>query len=298
MPDIKKRYISIRNVLIITFILNWAVAFAKIIFGLIIRSISMTADGFHSLSDGTSNIICFIGIWFASRPKDEDHPYGHKKYETFASIFIAVLLFLISINLLKEVFSRFFKPVTPDITPASFAVMAVTIFVNIFVVSYEYKRGKRLNSDILISDAMHTRSDIYASVSVIAAFIAIKMGFPIVDLAVGVFISILIAICGIQILRESSYVLCDGSAIDEQRIIDVVKGIKGVRQCHKIRTRGRQDDVHVDLHISVDTDMHVDKAHYMSHEIQNAVKKQVNGVTDVIVHIEPIKKIHAKDLER
>jgi cation diffusion facilitator family transporter len=234
----------------------------------------------------------------ASRPKDESHPYGHKKYETFTSIFIAVLLFLISINLLKVVVTRFFNPVVPNITPVSFAVMVATLLINSGVVVYEYKRGRALGSDILVSDSMHTKTDIYASLSVIVAFIAIKAGFVVFDLLAGIFISVLIALCGIKILKESSYVLCDGSAVEQQRIMDVVKAIEGVKQCHKIRTRGRQDDVHVDLHVSVDTNMHVDKAHFISHRIQNEVKEKIKGVTDVIVHIEPIKKIHAKKLER
>lgn len=287
MPNLRKRYISIRNVLIITLVLNWAVSLAKLIYGFLTRSISMTADGFHSLSDGTSNVICLIGIFIASRPKDEEHPYGHKKYETFTSIAIAVLLLLISFNLLKEVISRFARPVLPNITLSSFVVMAVTLLINIFVMIYEYRKGRSLNSDILVVDSMHTRTDIYASISVIAAFIAIKLGFPVFDLLAGIFISFLIALCGIQIVRESSYILCDGSAVDEERIGEVIKAINGVKRCHKIRTRGRADDIHIDLHVSVDKKMDVGSAHYLSHQIQDEVKRKINGVTDVIVHIEP-----------
>lgn len=285
--DLQNRYIAIRRVLIITFLLNWAVAFAKIIYGLLTRSISMTADGFHSISDGTSNIVSFIGIWIASQPKDEDHPYGHKKYETFTSICIAAILFFISFNLLREVIRRFVNPVMPVVNPFSFCMMILTLLINFLVMRYEYKRGKQLNSDILVSDSIHTKSDIYASVSVIIALVAVKYGLPVVDLAAGVFISVLIAFCGGQIMRESSRILCDGVAVDTKKIVGVVKKIQGVRSCHKIRTRGRPDDIHVDLHISVDTDMHVDRAHNISHLIEDEVKHRISGVTDVIVHIEP-----------
>ena len=287
MPELHKRYIAIRNVLIITLVLNWAVAFAKIIYGLLMNSISMTADGFHSLPDGTSNVICLIGIYIASRPKDAEHPYGHKKYETITSLGIAALLFFISFNLLKAAAGRFVNPVVPNITVTGFAVMFITLAVNIFVMAYEYRKGKKLNSDILISDSMHTRTDIYTSLSVLVAFVAIKLGFPIFDLLAGVFIAILIALCGVHIVRESSYVLCDGAPVDPHKIAEVVKKIKGVKRFHKIRTRGRPDDVHVDLHVSVDTRMHVDQAHMLSHHIQAEVKRRFSGVTDVIVHIEP-----------
>src|SRR3989338_3568376 len=217
MPELRKRYFSIRNVLWITLILNWGVSFAKIFYGLFIKSLSITADGFHSLSDGASNIICLVGIYIASMPKDAEHPYGHKKYETFTSLGIAALLFFVSFGLLKEVAARFMRPVAIDIKPLSFVIMIVALAVNIFVMIYEYKRGKKLDSDILVADSMHTRTDIYTSLSVIAALIAVKLGFPVFDLAAGVFISVMIAICGAQIIRESSYVLCDGSAVDSKK---------------------------------------------------------------------------------
>lgn len=288
MSDPRKRYVSIRNVLWITLFLNWGVSFAKIFYGVLIKSLSITADGFHSLSDGASNIICLVGIYIASRPKDAEHPYGHKKYETFTSLVIAAVLFFVSFNLLKEVIARFIKPSAPEITLSSFVVMIVTLAVNIFVMTYEYKRGKKLNSDILVTDSMHTRTDIYTSLSVIAALVAVKLGFPVFDLLTGVFISVMIAICGAHIVRESSYVLCDGSAVDSKKIAEIVRSVNGVKRCHKIRTRGRPDDVHVDLHVTVNNDMHVDVAHGLSHHIQDEVKKRMPGVTDVIVHVEPL----------
>jgi len=288
MKDERKRYLIIRNVLIITLILNWSVSLAKIVYGLITKSISMTADGFHSLSDGTSNVICLIGIWFACRPVDKEHPYGHKKYETFTSLAIAALLFFISFNLLKEVIARFFKPVVPEVNVLSFVVMLATLMINIFVVFYERKKGKELKSDILITDSTHTKTDIYVSLSVIIALVSIKLGFNVIDLIAGIFISGLIAWAAIGIARESSYILCDGCTVDTKLIADVVKKVQGVKRCHKIRARGRQDDIHVDLHVSVDNNMHVDKAHYISHKIQDDVKRQIEGVTDVIVHVEPL----------
>ena len=143
MSELQSRYVAIRRVLLITFFLNWVVAFSKIVYGLITKSISMTADGCHSLSDGTSNIVGLIGIWVASQPKDKGHPYGHKKYETFASICIAAILFSISFTLLKEVVSRFRRPVMPEVGMFSFLVMAVTLIMNFFVMRYEYKKANQ-----------------------------------------------------------------------------------------------------------------------------------------------------------
>jgi cation diffusion facilitator family transporter len=288
---IQEHYSRIRRILIFVLVLNWSVALAKIIYGLLTRCASMTADGFHSLSDGASNIIGLTGIYFACRPKDLDHPYGHKKYETFFSLGIAFLLFILALGLVHESIGRFRNPVTPQIDTGSFLIMVVTMAVNLFVMRYERKRGEYLHSDILISDAMHTKADIFTSLSVIIAMAVIKLGYPILDPIATVIIALFIAHAGIDIVKSGEAVLCDTAAIlDVKKIKDTVLGIKGVKTCHKIRTRGRPDDIHVDLHVQVSADMHVDRAHKISYAIEEAIKNGIPEVTDVVVHIEPKEK--------
>jgi len=289
--QVQLHYKSIKRILIIILFLNWGVAIAKILYGIFSRCESMTADGFHSLSDGASNIIGLIGIHFACKPEDSDHPYGHKKYETFFSLGIAILLFIVSFNLLKEGIGHLYKPVLPQVDIRSFIVMVATLAVNVWVMNYERKKGEILRSDILISDSMHTKADILTSSSVIIALIAIKLGFPIIDPVVTIIICLFIFHAGYVIARQSSAVLCDTAAIlDIKKIGDIVLGVKGVKNCHKIRTRGRPDDIHVDLHIQVNPDMHVDNAHKISYAIEEAIKKGIPEVTDVVVHIEPKEK--------
>ena len=285
---VQEHYSRIRRILILVLVLNWAVALAKIIYGLFSRCESMTADGFHSLSDGASNIIGIIGIHFACQPKDIDHPYGHKKYETFFSQGIAVLLFILAFNLAKGAIVRFHNPDVARVDARSFFIILLTMAVNLWVMDYEHKKGKALRSDILISDAMHTKADIFTSASVIISLIVIKLGYPVIDHIATLFISLFIAHAGYDIVKESSAVLCDTAAIlDIQRISDIVLGIKGVKSCHKIRTRGRPDDIYVDLHVEVNPDMHVDNAHKISYLIEEALKKGIPEITDVVVHIEP-----------
>jgi len=281
------RFGKIKRVLVIVLALNWAVALAKIIFGLATRFNSMAADGFHSLSDGASNIIGLIGITLACRPADKDHPYGHKKYETFFTLGIAALLFFVCYEILAGAIERFHNPVIPEINIGSLLVMLATTAVNIFVMKYEYRQGRRLNSDILVSDSMHTKADIFTSLSVIAAIVVIKMGYPILDPVVTVIIAIFIAYAAFSIARQSSNVLCDTIMVDEKKVEGIVLSVKGVKACHKIRTRGREDDIYVDLHVQVSPEMHVDRAHQVSYEIEGAIKAKIPGVTDVVVHIEP-----------
>ena len=289
--DLKEHYGKIRWILVSILLLNWIVAAAKIIYGLITRCSSMTADGFHSLSDGASNIAGLIGISLACRPSDTDHPYGHRKYETFFSLCIAGMLGIVCYQLIEEGIRRFRNPVTPQIDTMSFIVMLVTLTINILVMKYEYKKGKALNSDILISDSMHTKADILTSLSVILTLVMIKLGYPILDPIVTVIIALFIAHAAFEILQQSSRVLCDTAVIiDVQRITDIVLTVEGVKACHKIRTRGRPDDIYVDLHVQVDPQMHIDKAHKISFLIEEAIKKNIPEVSDVVVHMEPAKQ--------
>lgn len=284
------RFNKIRNVLLIVLALNWAVAFAKIIFGYVTQFTSMTADGFHSLSDGASNIVGLVGITIACRPADKDHPYGHKKYETLFSLAIAALLFFVCYELLTKAIERFHHPAIPEINIGSLIIMIATIITNILVMRYERREGEQLKSDILVSDSIHTASDVFTSLSVICAIFFIKLGYPILDPIVTVLIALFIARAGFSIARQSSNVLCDMIILDDKKIEKVVLSVKGVQACHKIRTRGREDDIYVDLHVQVSPEMHVNTAHKISYEIEGAIKSAIPGVTDVVVHIEPQEK--------
>jgi len=285
--DPEERFRKIRRILMYVLILNWGVAVAKLFYGWLTRSASMTADGFHSFSDGASNLIGLFGIWAASRPVDKSHPYGHKKFETLTSVIISGLLFLVCFNVVREGVLRFIHPVIPEANVGSFLVMGVTLAINIGVVIYENRKGKALKSDILISDAQHTRADILTSSSVIITLVGIKLGYPVLDPIASLIIAFFIGYAAIDILRESSRVLSDGVAVGKEEIEKVVLSIKGVRECHKIRSRGRPDDIHIDLHVLVDPEMDVHKAHHLSYAIENKIKRDFGGVTDVVVHMEP-----------
>jgi cation diffusion facilitator family transporter len=286
--DIQNHYRKIRKILIIVLALNWAVALAKIIYGLSSRCFSMTADGFHSLSDGTSNLIGIVGIHFACQPIDKDHPYGHKKYETLFSLVIAAMLFLVSWNLLKQGWQRLQHPVLFQTNLGSFMVMLITLAINIYVMRYEYEKGNALKSDILISDSQHTRADIFTSSAVIISLIVTKLGFPLIDPIVIILISLFVGYAAFEIAKQSSDVLCDTAVfLDDQKVRDIVLKTKGVLACHKIRSRGRIDDIHIDLHVAVNPSMHMDEAHQISNRIEETIKSTIPGITDVIVHLEP-----------
>ncbi|HWR98882.1 MAG TPA: cation diffusion facilitator family transporter, partial [Candidatus Methanoperedens sp.] len=154
--------------------LNLAVAAAKYFYGLATASIAMQADGFHSLFDGTSNVVGLIGLAVAVRPPDRDHPYGHAKYETYAAAIIGAMLLLASWKVGAAAWTRLANGGEPPrVDAGSFVVMLVTLGVNIGVAAWERRVGKDLRSELLIADASHTGSDILVSVGVLAGLVAV-----------------------------------------------------------------------------------------------------------------------------
>ena len=287
MPP-QNSFAQAKKVLVGVLALNWLVSAAKIIVGYMINSVSMIADGFHSLLDGASNVIGLVGLTIASKESDEAHPYGHKKYETFTAVGISLLLFITCFEVLELAVRRWFQPRDIEVSAFSFGVMIVTLSINFLVMRYERKKGRELFSDVLIADSAHTKSDIFVSLSVIVTLILVWLGFTRIDSVVAVGIALAIGRAGFQIMKRSSAVLCDTMVIDRTRIETVCSGIEGIRKCHKIRTRGREDDINIDLHVVVDQEMPVHDAHDISHELQKRLKEQIPGVTDVQIHIEPL----------
>jgi cation diffusion facilitator family transporter len=276
---------EIRRILTLALMLTWGVAVPKLLYGWLSGSASMVADGYHSFSDGFSNILGLVGISIASRPADETHPYGYKRVENLTSFGIAGLLFLVCLDVVWEGIHRFLHPVIPRVTLGSFLIMGVTLAINIGLMIYEAKRGKVLKSDILIYSALHTRADILTSSCVIFTFIGTQFGYPILDPAGSLIIAFFIGHAGFDALRKSSRILSDTAAIPRAEIEKVVLSIEGIKGCHQIRSRGRPDDICVDLHVLVDPKMPMDQAHRLSKVIENEIKRRFEGVTDVVVHM-------------
>ncbi len=281
---------KVKQVLILTLLLNLIVALAKVLYGYFTNSISITSDGFHSMFDGLSNIIGLVGIWIASHPPDEQHPYGHKKFETLFTIAISFMIFMTCFQILKKVFFSFKEDSKTIVTTASFLIMLSTMAVNIFVARYETKKGRELKSDFLIADAMHTKSDILASIAVIAGLVLVKLGYTLADSIVGMIITFFIARMGYEILKKATDTLVDTVCINTSVIESVVSKVEGVKCCTDIRSRGTQNAIYLDMTISIAPDMTIEKAHDISDQIEDIIKTELPSVVDVVVHIEPNKK--------
>lgn len=295
LPDSASNFSQVKRVLWQILALNLVVAAAKIIVGLVTGSISMVADGFHSTMDSSSNIIGLVGLAIAGRRPDANHPYGHQKYETFATLAIGLLLLLAAWNILRSAFIRFSEGGAPEVTVLSFAVMVVTISLNWAVTRYEARRGRQFKSGVLLADAEHTRSDIFVSLSVIVSLIAVRMGWAWVDAGVAIIIVGVIGWTGWRIINKTSGILADSAVIDPAEVERIALSVKGVQSSHKIRSRGTDQAAYLDLHIQVDGRMSLEEAHRLGHVVQKRLQDEL-GVSDVIVHAEPVVFEKSDDL--
>ena len=291
VTSFEDNYKKVKFVLWIILFANLGVALTKIIVGYLINSTSLSTDGIHSLSDGMSNVVGLIGITIASIPVDKNHPYGHKKCEIVASLFIGGMLLLLGVKTLFNGFDRFANPEEINITLISLISLILTICINIFVTLYERKKGEEYNSYILISDSIHTKSDIFISVGVLISLIGIRMGLPqIIDPIISIVISLFILGASYEIFKEAIGILSDRAVIEEAEIREILDCFDEVKDIHKIRSRGCLNEMYVDMHIMIDSNTTTEDAHTLSHNIERAIKNKINNNCQVIIHVEPYYK--------
>ena len=282
------RYSAVTTVLVRVLLLNLGVAIAKIAFGYTSGAISILSDGFHSLTDSASNVAGLVGVRAAQQPPDRDHPYGHRKYETVAAAGVTVFLLIVVVEVLRNAFNHLTGRATPpEISAASFAVMLVTIVVNLVVVVYEGRAADRLASEVLMADATQTRGDVWTSMAVIGALLGARLGLPILDPIAALIVAGFISYSGYQILRATTGILSDRIVIADTDLERVVLSVPGVLGCHHIRTRGSADHVFLDLHVWLPADMRLTDAHGLSHVVKDRLMTRYPQIADAVIHIEP-----------
>ena len=285
---VSARMRSIRRVLWAILFLNLAVAAAKYFYGLASGSASMQADGIHSVFDSAGNVVGLVGIALAARPADEGHPYGHAKFETYASLVIGVLLLLAAFEVGSGAVGRLATGTfTASVTPASFVVMVGTLCVNVGVTLYERRAAKRLRSEILAADASHTLSDALVSVGVIVGLALVSLGFPAADPVMALVVTLAILATAWDVFKHALATLSDKARIPEEDLRATALEVEGVRDVHRIRTRGTEGEVYADLHVLVAPEMTVGKAHRLADAVEAAVQRRFPNVIEVLVHIEP-----------
>lgn len=288
----ENRLPAVRRVLWITLFLNFLVAGAKLGYGRYTYTLSMVADGFHSLLDGSSNIIGLIALSFASKPPDKGHPYGHHKIEAMVAIVISGMLFLACYEIFTNAYNRLHDKIHPEVTLISFLIMIVTMAINYGVSRYELRKGREYGSQILTADSAHTASDVWASLSVIIALIGVEFKIPYIDIAAAGFIALFVGYSGYKIVGESLNTLMDRSILDPKKVVQAALSVPGVLSCHNIRTRGHPNSIFMDLNIHVDPKLPLEDAHQLTHRVIEKIQSEHPQVVDVVVHTEPATPGH------
>jgi cation diffusion facilitator family transporter len=283
----KSRYSEVRRVLVRILFLNLAVAVAKILYGQLSGSISILSDGFHSLTDGASNVVALVGLQLAGKPPDANHPYGHRKFETLAAGGIALFLLIVVVEISQAALVRFRSGGAPSVTAASFGIMLATLAINLAVVRAERTAAHRLSSELLFADARHTQSDVLTSIAVIAALAGSAFGYPLLDPLAAVVVVGFIGYAGFEIARDAARILSDQIVISEEDVRRVVQNVPSVLGCHHIRSRGSADHVFLDLHVWLDGATPLTEAHAVSHQVKDMLMERYPQIVDAIIHIEP-----------
>ncbi len=289
----KQKKVSL--ILLVILFLNLLVSAAKIVVGLLTGLQSVLADGYHSLTDGFSNIVGLIGVHLASKPKDSDHAYGHARYETLASLGIVALLVYLGIEILSASVRNFSDPVISELGTSQLVIISITLIINIFVAVLEYSAGKKLNSSVLKSDALHTLSDVYVTCGVLISVSAIRYlnAPPQLDSIVSFIIAMLILRAAYSIFKNAASELTDSVALEPGLVEKTVLSVQEVNGVHKVRSRRSGDSIYLDFHIQCDPDMTLSKVHALTHHIEDVLNQklgaELNAEINCVIHAEPKK---------
>jgi cation diffusion facilitator family transporter len=282
------RYAQVRRVLLLTLAANVVGLGVKLAAGLHARSLAVIADAAHSSLDAWNNILALALAGIAAQAPDEEHPYGHAKFETLGALGIVAFLSITVYELVSSAISRLILgSIYPEVGPAVIAAMIAAALLNFFVSRYEDRRGRELDSEILRADAAHTRSDMYASIAVLVGLgLVVMFDVQRADAAFTLVVAAIIARAGYRILRRSVPILVDARAVSGDRIRAIAVATDGVVDAFDVRSRGREGEVFAELTITVDPGLDVARAHRIADTVERTVAEEV-AAREVVVHVEP-----------
>jgi cation diffusion facilitator family transporter len=284
----RQRNRAVRRVFIVALVLNTLVAASKAAYGYISGSLSLGTDSLHSILDAGSNILALFGLQWAARPADARHPYGRQKIEILAALGIGVLI-VIALYEFAEAAVRglITHRAAPRVGWAGYVIVGATMAVSWFVSRYEHRKGHELGSALLHADAHHTRSDFYAGAAVLASFVAARFGIAWADSLATLLLVVLIGHVAWEVFHENVPVLIDAAMLDPATVVALARGVEGVSDVHRVRSRGIRSAVELDLHLEVAPEMSVGDAHRLGQQIERELKLKFPELSDVVIHVEP-----------
>ena len=275
---------------------NVVLAVAKLVAGIVGRSAAMTADAIHSFSDLVSDVIVLVMVKVASRGNDKDHEYGHGKFETLATVAVALLLLAVGGKMLADGVSRiagFFRG-EPMVVPGMIAFWAALVSIAVKEALYQWTAyvGRKFDSPAVVTNAWHHRSDALSSVgSAVGIALASLLGgrWAIMDSVVACAISIFIIRIGVKMALPALRELTEASLPEEteNEIRDVILSVDGVLDVHAMKTRKTGPDIIIESHIVVDPEMTVFQAHLLTEYAEDRLRERFGQKTQISLHVEP-----------
>ena len=291
LPDpLDTRYQDIRKVTLVGAVVDLVLGVAKIIVGVFASSQALIADGIHSLSDLATDFLVLFAAKHAHREADDEHPYGHGRIETVATVVLGVSLVAVAVGISYDAVRRLMAPellLHPG-WPA-LVVAVISVLSKELIYQYTARAARRLRSKMLHANAWHSRSDAISSIIVVVGVLATMLGYPTFDALAAVAVALMVAKIGWDLLWQSLQELID-TALDPERveaIRETIMAVDGVRTCHMLRTRHSGSDALVDVHILVDPALSVSEGHQIGEAVRWRLIKTIDDVSDVTVHIDP-----------
>lgn len=285
---------AVRQVLIITLVLNLGVMAIKAVVGWQTGSFSLIADALHSVTDSANNVLGLIASRFSSPEPDRDHPYGHQKFEAVGALGIAAFLGIACFEILQGAIEQIIGGGHKvEIAASELWLLLIVLGINIFVAFYERRVGQEVGSPILLADAKHTMSDVWVTIAVLLGLIGVWQGRILnlpqlewLDLILAFPVALLVFWSGWSVLRENLPWLVDEMAIAPEAIQAIALAVPGVVNCHDIASRGllgRQ--VFVEMHLIVDA-ADVETSHQITEEVEARLAARFSPIR-VLIHVEP-----------
>lgn len=283
------RYQQARNVTLVGGSVNIFLGITKILGGIFFYSHALIADGLHSIADLFTDMMVLIASKYGNQDADEEHPYGHQRIETAATLLLALLLILTGIGIAWDSFQHIFSHtiVIPNYLAVPIAVFSIIANELLF---YLTKRvGQRIQSSLIIANAWHHRSDSASSAVVVMGIVGSLCGYTLLDPVAAIVVGGLIIKMGIDYGWESVRELVDtGVALAEvEEIRRVIAGVEGVCKIHQLRNRRMGSDIFVDVHILVSPWVSVSEGHYIAQRVHSSLMLANHQIKDVTVHVDP-----------
>jgi len=285
---------QIRRVTYIGVFINITLTVLKMIVGFMVGSLSLVADGVHSLSDFATDIALLVGVYFGSKKPDEKHQFGHGRLETFAAAFVAAALILVGAFLIYEGARGILEMHRGGGEKVQISSLVIWIaFLSVVSKEWLYQITRivaaRTHSAATYANAWHHRSDAFSSVAVIIGAIAVKFGYPHGDQLGAIAVGLMIILVGAKIVADCFSELAEG-AVDPKtlgQIQEIIGSQKGIQHSHRLRTRSVGREIFLDVHILVDPALSIAAAHEISDALEQSLIEQIPRPVNVVIHVEP-----------